>query len=86
MISKTTDAIEFDELRPRLKALLALHRAAQTDAAREALVGLFEEAFLATAWHVAHDLLENGWSPSETSPAMATSRDRLRVVRGSDAA
>lgn len=85
MISKTTDQIEFDALRPRLKALLELHRAAQTEEARVALVGLFEDAFLATAWHVAHDLLENGWAPSDGS---ATSRDRghLRVVRGSDAA
>lgn len=86
MISKTTDAIEFDELRPRLKALLALHRAAQTDQAREALVGLFEEAFLATAWHVAHDLLENGWAPSAASPSMAPAQSHLRIVRGSDAA
>jgi len=85
MISKSTDAIEFDELRPRLKALLALHRAAQTDAAREALVGLFEEAFLATAWHVAHDLLEHGWAPSD-APEDSRERGRLRVVRGSDAA
>jgi len=84
MISKTTDAIEFDELRPRLKALLALHRAAQTEEARAALVGLFEEAFLATAWHVAHDLLENGWAPSEAVKSAA--RGNLRVVRGSDAA
>jgi hypothetical protein len=84
MISKTTDDIAFDELRPRLKALLELHRVAQTEEARAALVGMFEEAFLATAWHVAHDLLENGWAPSE--PTKRTARGRLRVVRGSDAA
>ncbi len=85
MISKSTDTIEFDALRPRLKALLELHRVAQTEEARAALVGMFEDAFLATAWHVAHDLLENGWAPSEPT---ASSRDRgqLRVVRGSDAA
>jgi hypothetical protein len=83
--SKSTDAIEFDALRPRLKALLELHRVAQTEEARVALVGMFEDAFLATAWHVAHDLLENGWSPSET-PAAPRDRGRLRVVRGSDAA
>jgi hypothetical protein len=86
MISKTTDAIAFDELRPRLKALLALHRAAQTDEAREALVGLFEEAFLATAWHVAHDLLENGWAPSDAQAVKSVARGNLRVVRGTDAA
>jgi hypothetical protein len=83
--SKSTDAIEFDALRPRLKALLELHRVAQTEEAREALVGMFEDAFLATAWHVAHDLLENGWAPSE-APTAPRDRGRLRVVRGSDAA
>jgi hypothetical protein len=84
MISRTTDSIAFDELRPRLKALLELHRVAQTEEARAALVGLFEEAFLAATWHVAHDLLENGWAPS--SPAASGARGHLRVVRGSDAA
>ena len=83
--SKSTDAIEFDALRPRLKALLELHRVAQTEEARAALVELFQDAFLSTAWHVAHDLLENGWSPSE-APAAPEGRGRLRVVRGSDAA
>jgi len=85
MISKTTDSIEFNALRPRLKALLELHRAAQTEEARAALVGMFEDAFLATAWHVAHDLLENGWAPS-AAPEEPRERGRLRVVRGSDAA
>ena len=85
MISKTTDAIEFDALRPRLRALLELHRVAQTEEARAALVGMFEDAFLATAWHVAHDLLENGWAPSEP-PVSSLDRGQLRVVRGSDAA
>ena len=37
MTSKFTDAIEFDALRPRLKALLELHRVAQTEEARAAL-------------------------------------------------
>ena len=85
MISKSTDAIEFDALRPRLRALLELHRVAQTEEARAALVGMFEDAFLATAWHVAHDLLENGWAPND-APAGPRERGRLRVVRGSDAA
>jgi hypothetical protein len=86
MISKTTDAIEFDALRPRLKALLELHRVAQTEEARAALVELFQDAFLSTAWHVAHDLLENGWLPTDAPATPATERGRLRVVRGSDAA
>ena len=86
MISKTTDAIEFDALRPRLKALLELHRVAQTEEARAALVELFQDAFLSTAWHVAHDLLENGWMPSEAPGPRKADRGRLRVVRGSDAA
>jgi hypothetical protein len=86
MISKSTDAIEFNELRPKLKALLELHRAAQTDEAREALVGMFQDAFLATAWHVAHDLLQHGWSPSEAPVSHPAPRGRLRAVRGSDAA
>ena len=86
MISKTTDAIEFDALRPRLKALLELHRVAQTEEARAALVGMFQDAFLSTAWHVAHDLLENGWMPTDTPATPSTDRGRLRVVRGSDAA
>jgi hypothetical protein len=86
MISKTTDAIEFDALRPRLKALLELHRVAQTEEARAALVGMFQDAFLSTAWHVAHDLLENGWLPTESPGPQTAVRGRLRVVRGSDAA
>lgn len=86
MTSRITDAIEFDALRPRLKALLELHRVAQTEEARAALVGMFEDAFLATAWHVAHDLLENGWAPTEAAPAAPRERGALRVVRGSDAA
>jgi hypothetical protein len=86
MISKTTDAIEFDALRPRLKALLELHRVAQTEEARAALVELFQDAFLSTAWHVAHDLLENGWRPTEAPSPQKADRGQLRVVRGSDAA
>ena len=85
MISKSTDAIEFDALRPRLRALLELHRVAQTEEARAALIGMFEDAFLATAWHVAHDLLENGWEPSQPTVS-SLERGQLRVVRGSDAA
>jgi hypothetical protein len=85
MITKATDAIEFEALRPRLMALLELHRLAQTDEARAALVGLFEDAFLATAWHIAQDLLENGWAPTSLG-APVRERGPLRVVGGSDAA
>ncbi|HVN01753.1 MAG TPA: hypothetical protein VMT68_16230 [Caulobacteraceae bacterium] len=87
MITKATDAIEFEALRPRLMALLELHRLAQTEEARQALVGLFEDAFLATAWHVAQDMLENGWAPAKLAGGGPT-RDRgpMRVVGGSDAA
>lgn len=82
-----TNFAPFEELRPRLMALLALHRAAKTEAAREALVSLLEEAFLATAWHVAHDLLEHGWSPGVVAAAAKPSAaPRLRLVGGSDAA
>ena len=87
MISKVTDQIEFESLRPRLIALLELHRVAQTEEARKALVGLFEDAFLVTAWHCAQDMLENGWAPTKLSGG-APPRDRgaMRVVGGSDAA
>jgi len=85
-MSRSTDPIAFNELRPRLKALLEFHRAAQTDEAREALVQQFQDAFLATAWHVAHDLLDHGWSPTEAPAAQPAQRGALRVVRGSDAA
>ena len=85
MISKVTGAIEFEALRPRLMALLELHRVAQTDEARKALVGLFEDAFLAAAWHVAQDLLENGWAPASLGGSVRE-RGPLRIVGGSDAA
>jgi hypothetical protein len=86
MITRTTDAVEFDALRPELMALLELHRAAQTDEARKALVGLFENLFLATAWNVAQDLLENGWSPGFVDRTPRSKRSDLRVIGGADAA
>jgi hypothetical protein len=67
-------------------ALLELHRAAQTEEARKALVGIFENLFLATAWNVAQDLLENGWSPAFTDKAPRAKRSDLRVIGGADAA
>ena len=82
----STDFVPFEELRPQLLALLALHRTAQTEEARTAIVGLFERAFLAAAWHVAHDLLENGWSPSVIAAPARRGLAHLKVVGGSDAA
>jgi hypothetical protein len=86
MITRTTDAVEFDALRPELMALLELHRAAQTDEARKALVGMFENLFLATAWNVAQDLLENGWTPRFVNDAPHAKRSDLRLIGGADAA
>jgi hypothetical protein len=86
MMTKQTEPVEFDALRPELMALLELHRAAQTDEARKALVGMFENLFLATAWNVAQDLLENGWSPGYVETTMRRKRSDLRVIGGADAA
>jgi hypothetical protein len=86
MMTRSTDPVEFDALRPELMALLELHRAARTEEARKALVGMFENLFLATAWNVAQDLLENGWSPGFLDTAPRTKRSDLRVIGGADAA
>lgn len=86
MISRTSDFVPFETLRPRVLALLELHRSAQTDEARAVLVEMFEQAFLAAAWHVAQDMLENGWSPSVVSRREAEGRPNLRIVGDSDAA
>jgi hypothetical protein len=85
MLNRQADPIEFEALRPRILALLELYRVAQTDEARQALMGLFEDAFLATAWHAARDLLENGWVPQTLSTTPAR-RGGLKVVDNSDAA
>jgi hypothetical protein len=86
MMTRSTDPVEFDALRPELMALLALHRAAKTEEARKALVGMFENLFLATAWNVAQDLLENGWTPGFMDAAPRSKRSDLRVIGGADAA
>jgi hypothetical protein len=86
MITRTTAAVEFDALRPRLLALLELHRTAQSDAERATLVELFEDVFLATAWHVAQDLLENGWAPGLLPSPPSPHQRRLRLVSATDAA
>jgi hypothetical protein len=45
-----------------------------------------EDVFLATAWHVAQDLLDHGWSPGVLPPGPVRSGARLKVVGGTDAA
>jgi hypothetical protein len=86
-MTRTTQMAEFETLRPRLLALLEMHRAAETDEQRATLVDLFADVFLSTAWHVAQDLLENGWSPGFAAPNTATApRGALRLVEGGDAA
>ncbi|HEY1752757.1 MAG TPA: hypothetical protein VGG29_15980 [Caulobacteraceae bacterium] len=68
MNTRSTNVVEFDALRPRLLALLEQHRTASSEEARAQLVGRLEEVFLATAWHVARDMLENGWLPGYVAP------------------
>jgi hypothetical protein len=87
MSLKATLPAEFGELRPRLKLLVQMHRAARTDEERVELEGLLEELFLATAWYVAEDLLENGWKPVRTSGVSPEriAASNLRVI-GDDAA
>jgi hypothetical protein len=82
MSLRWTSFQEFDQLRPRLRLLLELHRAAESDEARAKLTQDFEEAFLAAVWHVARDLLDNGWAPVSSEPI--TRRRHLTVVGGTD--
>ena len=86
MISRTTDAVEFDALRPRLLALVEQHRAAKTEMERVKLIGRLEDVFLATAWHVAQDLLENGWKPGFAGAPRQPCKTSLTVIGGIDAA
>ena len=85
MMRRFPTQIEFEALRPRLLLLLELHRAATTENERATLVELFEDVFLATASHVAQDLLEHGWRPGVAAEHPAT-RLHLKVVGGTDAA
>ena len=80
-----TEFVPFEALRPQLLALLALHRGAETEAARAAVVSLLERTFLATAWHVAQDLLENGWTPQVVVAPARRASGHLRVVGGAEA-
>ncbi|MBV9994676.1 MAG: hypothetical protein JO127_05640 [Caulobacteraceae bacterium] len=75
---------EFGKLRPRLKVLLSLHRAAETEEERATLEGLFDDVFLAAAWQVAQDLLENGWKPIRLTPGGRGARPYLRLVEKAD--
>jgi hypothetical protein len=86
MSENSADVFPFEGLRPQLLALLALYRTAKSEEACEALEALFERAFLAAAWHVAQDLLDNGWSPTVVSSRVRRSSTELRVVGGADAA
>jgi hypothetical protein len=86
MISRMTEAVEFGELRPRLLALIEQHRTAGTEAERARLARRLEEVFLATAWHVAQDLLDNGWKPGFIGAPAQSTPAALRVIGGTDAA
>jgi hypothetical protein len=89
MTTRSTTPTEFDELRPRLRTLLELHRIAGTDEERSRIASAFQEAFLATAWHVARDLIENGWAPGFEAPPAGGKRaggGHLKLVDDEDAA
>lgn len=78
---------EFEGLKPRLLLLLEMYRNAATDEARANLTALFQDVFLATAWNVATDLLNNGWQPSAApAPVLGVEDARppghLRLVKG----
>jgi hypothetical protein len=76
---------EFEGLKPRLLLLLEMYRNAATDEARANLTVLFQDVFLATAWNVATDLLNNGWEPTAAAPPTAVAerpQGRLRLVKG----
>ncbi len=86
---------EFEALRPRLMMLLEMHRAAGTEDERSALADLLQDVFLSTAWHIAEDLLRNGWRPGlvtapspkpAAAPAAVRAGSHLKVVGGLDAA
>ena len=72
---------ELEALKPRLLLLLEMYRNAGTDEARATLTTLFQDVFLATAWNVATDLLNNGWEPTVSSPTERP-QGRLRLVKG----
>jgi hypothetical protein len=72
---------EFEGLKPRLLLLLEMYRNAGTDEARANLTALFQDVFLATAWNVATDLLNNGWQPSQApAPLLGVEDARPRAT------
>jgi hypothetical protein len=73
--------MEFGEMRPRLRLLMELYRNAANEEARATLLALCEDVFLAAAWNVAVDLLENGWEPAVTRAA-ARADGKLKLVSG----
>jgi hypothetical protein len=79
-------AAEFRELRPRLLLLLELHGKAASDSERAQIAREFETVFLATAWHVAKDLLENGYEPVAAPTSSRVRSGKLKLVGGADAA
>lgn len=81
---RSTEHLELSALRPRLLALLEMHRSATTEASRAALAKLFEDLFLATSWNIAQDLLENGWRPSVIAPKPTRPGGALQVVGGTE--
>jgi hypothetical protein len=81
-----TPGAEFDRLRPRLKLLLELHGRAESEEERAKIALAFEDVFLATAWNVARDLLDNGYEPVVTTPTRRTMLGALRLVNREDAA
>ncbi|HUZ12164.1 MAG TPA: hypothetical protein VMU93_04845 [Caulobacteraceae bacterium] len=82
------EVAQFGELRPRLRLLLELHGRAASEAARAAIAREFEQLFLTTAWHVARDLIDNGYEPvaAPRSTARSDAPGGLRLVDSADAA
>jgi len=72
---------ELEGLKPRLLLLLEMYRNAATDEARANLTGLFQDVFLATAWNVATDLLNNGWEPTAAPPPPSPRAPEAEEVR-----
>jgi hypothetical protein len=84
MASVAEPAEAFDQLRPRLLALLEMHRAADTEELRRRIAQTLERVFLAAASHIAQDLLDNGWRPQRGGET--ASGAVVRLVGGTDAA
>jgi hypothetical protein len=81
-MSDSIEQLELAAIRPRLLALLELHRTAASEDQRAVLVSLLEDAFLAAAWQIAQDLLEDGWRPGFVGASSTRPRGDLKVVGG----